>query len=558
MDKSVLRDPSILTTFHITSFSDLKKYKFYYWFAFPVIPCDWSVVEPLDLVTKKDSDLISSALEEWTRDHLDNMEILGFFLLKQENDKWIIGSLDQYETFWGNGKKYVGFHDPSTIQDVPGWPLRNFLVLLGTLGLNDISILCFRDHFHLKDTLNVSSFWIHADIATDLTKTDISSLKITGWERNSSGKLQPKLSDLGSLISPTKLADQAVDLNLKLMKWRLAPSLDLDSIKNNSCLLLGAGTLGSYIARSLLGWGVRKITFVDNGTVSFSNPVRQSLYTFDDCLNGGAKKAIRAAESLKQIYPSVDSEGYELAVPMLGHPLTNEEKQKEDYDRLVELIESHDTIFLLMDSRESRWLPTVISSAKGKLVITVALGFDSFVVMRHGVSSPESTEHSPHLGCYFCNDVVAPIDSISGQTLDQMCTVTRPGVSLIASSLAVEILASILQHPLKGLAPVSKDSQENSDDSSNNPLSDIPHQLRGFLHNFSIMKIWGRSYEHCSACSAPITNAWKQDGWEFIKRAFNEEYLVEELSGLREVQRRAEELALNASWTESEDDEIVV
>lgn len=49
-----------------------------------------------------------------------------------------------------------------------------------------------------------------------------------------------------------RLADQSVDLNLKLMKWRIAPNLDLDKIKNTKCLLLGSGTLGSYVARNLL------------------------------------------------------------------------------------------------------------------------------------------------------------------------------------------------------------------------------------------------------------------------------------------------------------------
>jgi hypothetical protein len=53
-------------------------------------------------------------------------------------------------------------------------------------------------------------------------------------------------------LETIRLADQAADLNLKLMKWRVAPSLDLDRIKNAKCLLLGAGTLGSYVSRILL------------------------------------------------------------------------------------------------------------------------------------------------------------------------------------------------------------------------------------------------------------------------------------------------------------------
>ena len=50
----------------------------------------------------------------------------------------------------------------------------------------------------------------------------------------------------------SRLADQAVDLNLKLIKWRISPNLNLEIIKNTKCLLLGAGTLGSYVARNLL------------------------------------------------------------------------------------------------------------------------------------------------------------------------------------------------------------------------------------------------------------------------------------------------------------------
>lgn len=163
------------------------------------------------------------------------------------------------------------------------------------------------------------------------------------------------------------------------------------------------------------GWGVRKITFVDSGSVSFSNPVRQSLFDFKDCLEGGAKKAYRASEALSEIYPGVDSTGHVLAVPMAGHPVADSVKTQADFEVLKELIDNHDAIFLLMDTRESRWLPTVMCKAADKLVMNAALGFDTFVVMRHGVKN--GSDREAELGCYFCNDVVAPANVSQNETV---------------------------------------------------------------------------------------------------------------------------------------------
>ena len=156
------------------------------------------------------------------------------------------------------------------------------------------------------------------------------------------------------------------------------------------------------------GWGVRKITFVDSANVSFSNPVRQPLYDFKDCLEGGVKKAHRAAAALAEIYPGVESTGHVISVPMAGHPIIDEAKTKAEFDTLRKLIHEHDVIFLLMDTRESRWLPTVMGKAENKIVMNAALGFDTFVVMRHGVRLKQGRDQE--LGCYFCNDVVAPAD----------------------------------------------------------------------------------------------------------------------------------------------------
>ena len=112
------------------------------------------------------------------------------------------------------------------------------------------------------------------------------------------------------------------------------------------------------------------------------------------------------------------TKGYDISVPMPGHTVTSLEQTKADVALIEKLISEHDVIYLLMDTRESRWLPTMLCAAQNKLCINTALGFDTFVVMRHGAKSiPKAVSAAVNasqaalgLGCYFCNDVVAPTD----------------------------------------------------------------------------------------------------------------------------------------------------
>jgi ubiquitin-like modifier-activating enzyme ATG7 len=129
----------------------------------------------------------------------------------------------------------------------------------------------------------------------------------------------PKVADLSAVLDKNALMNQAVDLNLRLMKWRMWPELQVDTLAAKKCLLLGAGTLGCAVARCLIGWGVRNITLVDNGIVSYSNPVRQSLFEFEDCANR-RYKSLAAAERLIKIFPNINAKGIVMSIPMPGHP----------------------------------------------------------------------------------------------------------------------------------------------------------------------------------------------------------------------------------------------
>ena len=322
--------------------------------------------------------------------------------------------------------------------------------------------------------------------------------------------------DLKSMFNPETIAENAVDLNINLMKWRMCPYLNTDIIRQHKYLLIGAGTLGCHVSRALLGWGARHITFIDNGKVSYSNPVRQSLYTFEDSKNvGNNSKAILAAEKLKKIFPMVGAKGFNITIPLPGRTLIDE-KAKEEYFKNLEILENQikdcDIMFLLTDSRESRWYPTVIAKAYNKLVITAAIGFDSYLVMRHG-------NNENKLGCYFCTDISTPGDTSGNRTLDQQCTISRPGVSMICSGLATELAMSC------GNSALNKSDKEE----------DIPHQLRGNLINYEMQHFNFKYNTNCVACSDNIVKTYKEDRLNFAIGVMNDPYYIEKTCGIHEL-----------------------
>lgn len=173
--------------------------------------------------------------------------------LIEKRDKFQLHSLTELskldkETIW------IGFSDPSSLPSNPGWPLRNILALIHYHRkelLPGLPIVCWRDITRDGQRRVSHSLLLKIkDYSCDDEVTE--PPKCLGWEKNDRGKMGPRLVNLGATMDPERLAETAVDLNLKLMKWRLLPELNLDVTQQTKCLLLGAGTLGCYVARTLM------------------------------------------------------------------------------------------------------------------------------------------------------------------------------------------------------------------------------------------------------------------------------------------------------------------
>jgi ubiquitin-like modifier-activating enzyme ATG7 len=248
----------------VLCFADLKKYNFIYLVGFPALHSDgaWNVIEKANSAAETEGDY-----PDRFRDHLNADEATalvdsvqtwrysvdarqyGFFLVKKirasrpalgqdgqskevsQDDEglrpttpgtsnpsigftWVIGSLARYEQgFFDNIHPqdcFIGFADPSTYPSSPGWMLRNLLVLMRKRwGLNKAQILCYRDVQSRRHEAKSIILTIEVDrgtpssAASNMLRIDAEIPKITGWERNHSGKMG-KTAKLGEHMDPQR------------------------------------------------------------------------------------------------------------------------------------------------------------------------------------------------------------------------------------------------------------------------------------------------------------------------------------------------------------------
>jgi ubiquitin-like modifier-activating enzyme ATG7 len=588
---------SCLTRVLLLTFADLKNHKVLYWFGFPAL-----MTRPGKSIRAVRQDLLEdiwssnriAALDEsvtrmrHTRSSSGQESTLPpYFIIT--DDECLPLSVKDYERISEVGSELVfGYFDPSGPSAVRpeqpmGWPLRNLVAFLSfhlKLGGTKVKVISYRpkqlrrietvDSGRYPSADGSESVLLQLSIPMktaydwneDSKISDAPTYKVVGWELNTRAKPGPRWVNLRPLLDSRHLAVQAADLNLKLMKWRMLPDLQVEKLQKTKVLIIGAGTLGCTVARVLLGWGVRNFTFVDYGKVSYSNPVRQSLFTLDDCHadgGGGRPKAEAAAEALKEIAADVQSKGVTLSIPMPGH-IETREAIETSVNALDQLMQPCDVAFLLTDTRESRWLPTLMAATYGKTMINAALGLDSWLVMRHGGGLLERRR----FGCYFCNDVVAPENSMKNRTVDQQCTVTRPGLAPIASSMAVELMVSLLHHADGLSAPAPAVGTSNfmptvSQNESGSPLGVIPQQIRGSLVTYTMMTPTVPAFCHCTACSAGVVDSYLHDKVELVFQTCQSSggSFLAGISGLTAFRAdAAEKFDESGAWDDDHEDEV--
>ena len=259
-DGSILARPSLLASFTMLCFADLKRYKFTYHCAFPALHSDppWlldvekSVKSPNSArpgITHLGSDERMSLVERvrhwWS---IVDKSQHGFFLAKRlrrgasqeslglnsttgapipvtsnsQGTSWDVQSLGQFEHGFFEGTetsdRFICFADPSRHPNYPGWMLRNLLALLRRRWkVHEAQILCFREpqtarHESQSLVLNVKSSLYAEEHALISSDQPLPLPKITGWERNATGKLANKVADLADYMNPQRSAQNRVVL----------------------------------------------------------------------------------------------------------------------------------------------------------------------------------------------------------------------------------------------------------------------------------------------------------------------------------------------------------
>jgi ubiquitin-like modifier-activating enzyme ATG7 len=107
----------------------------------------------------------------------------------------------------------------------------------------------------------------------------------------------------------------------------------------------------------------------------------------------------------------------------------------------------------------------------------------------------------------------------------------------MTASIATELYVSLLQHPLRALAPIPNSTVADP------AFGATPHQIRGHLSSWEQQCLSGVASAYCAGCGDKVVNEWKVHGMEFVRRVCQRGggMVIERVSGLEEVKKGYEE-----------------
>lgn len=125
--------------------------------------------------------------------------------------------------------------------------------------------------------------------------------------------------------------------------------LDQKKLKSKKVLVVGAGGLGCPVLLNLAAAGVGKLTVIDPDKVSITNIHRQVLYSPHLV---GEKKALVAAQKLRELNPFIDVEGIDSFVKV--HHI--------NHDLVIDCTDNMETKYFLHDVCHKKRIPLISAS----------------------------------------------------------------------------------------------------------------------------------------------------------------------------------------------------
>jgi adenylyltransferase/sulfurtransferase len=180
-----------------------------------------------------------------------------------------------------------------------------------------------------------------------LNDEDIRYLKkdATPVESSDTLSIVPSIAGGSTSIAEPPLTTLSKDEILRYSRHLIMPEVGMEGqirLKNAKVLLVGAGGLGAPLGLYLAAAGVGRIGVVDFDVVDFTNLQRQVIHGTKDV---GRKKLDSARDSMKDINPNVQVDGYDVALSS-----ENALDIISGYDMVVDGTDNFPTRYLVNDA----------------------------------------------------------------------------------------------------------------------------------------------------------------------------------------------------------------